>query len=86
MSDLTSRFEAAAARVLQVKSMDNTKKLQLYGLFKQAKLGDCNVDRPGMMSFDATAKYKWDAWNQNKGMSQEEAMEKYIQLVGPSST
>lgn len=67
MSDLTSRFEAAAARVLQVKSMvgsphrayhlfthihnsskDNTKKLQLYGLFKQAKLGDCNVDRPGM--------------------------------------
>lgn len=41
---------------------------------------------PQRMSFDATAKYKWDAWNQNKGMSQEEAMEKYIQLVGPSST
>jgi len=32
--------------------------------------------KPGMM--DIKAKYKWDAWNELKGLSKEKAMEKYL--------
>jgi acyl-CoA-binding protein len=30
---------------------------KFYGLFKQAKIGDVNIDRPGMLDF--TGKAKW---------------------------
>lgn len=42
--------------------------LQLYGLFKQASVGDNNTDKPGMLDFKGKA--KWEAWNKNKGKSQ----------------
>ncbi|KAL1917874.1 uncharacterized protein VTP21DRAFT_3708 [Calcarisporiella thermophila] len=45
--------------------------LKLYALFKQAA--------PGM--FDFKAKYKWNAWNDLKGMSKEDAQAEYIKLV-----
>ena len=53
--------------------------LELYGLFKQATVGDCNTDRPGM--FDLKGKAKWDAWNGKKGMSSEDAEGQYIAKV-----
>lgn len=53
--------------------------LQLYGLFKQATVGDVNTDRPGI--FALKDRYKWDAWEKNKGLSKEEAEAKYIELV-----
>jgi diazepam-binding inhibitor (GABA receptor modulating acyl-CoA-binding protein) len=52
---------------------------QLYGLYKQATVGDNNTDRPGAFNFKA--KYKWDAWDKLKGKSQEEAEQEYIALV-----
>ena len=45
----------------------------------QVTVGDCNTESPGM--FDFKGKYKWQAWNGKKGMSKEEAEEKYIKLV-----
>ena len=39
--------------------------LKLYGLYKQATVGDVNTDRPGMLDF--AGKAKWDAWSGNKG-------------------
>ena len=53
--------------------------LEVYALFKQASVGDCNTERPGMMDFKGKA--KWDAWNGKKGMSKEDAEAKYIALV-----
>ncbi|KAG0677779.1 acyl-CoA-binding protein (ACBP)/diazepam binding inhibitor (DBI)/endozepine (EP) [Pichia californica] len=53
--------------------------LQLYGLFKQATVGDNETTKPGV--FDFKGKYKWEAWNKLKGTSQEEAEAKYIALV-----
>lgn len=52
---------------------------QLYGLYKQATVGDNNTDRPGAFNFKA--KYKWDSWDKLKGKSQEEAEQEYIALV-----
>ncbi len=53
--------------------------LDLYGYFKQATVGDCNTDRPGM--FDLKGKAKWDVWNSHKGMSKEAAEQAYIEMV-----
>lgn len=46
----------------------------------QATVGDVTGDRPGMLSFEARAKY--DAWAKLAGMSKAEAMQAYIDLMG----
>lgn len=38
-------------------SLSDMQKLSLYGLFKQAKQGDCNTKRPGF--FSMTERAKW---------------------------
>ncbi|KAK7016317.1 acyl-CoA-binding protein [Favolaschia claudopus] len=50
--------------------------LFFYKYFKQAKIGDNNTTRPGMLDF--TGKAKWDAWDSVKGTSKEEAYAKYV--------
>jgi diazepam-binding inhibitor (GABA receptor modulator, acyl-CoA-binding protein) len=57
----------------------NEELLQLYGLYKQALLGDCLQSKPGM--FDVKGQFKWKAWKDNKGMTQEDATQKYLDLV-----
>ena len=54
--------------------------LKLYGLFKQATKGDPTDKRPGMTKIRERAKF--DAWAANKGTSKDDAMQKYIDLVG----
>ena len=55
------------------------KKSDIYGLFKQATVGDINTERPGMLDFKGKA--KWDAWSSKKGITQEEAKQAYIDLI-----
>ncbi|MVU81729.1 acyl-CoA-binding protein [Nocardia sp. ET3-3] len=57
----------------------NDRLLQLYSHFKQATVGDNTTDSPGM--FDFTAKAKWHAWNDLKGMSKEAATTEYIRIA-----
>lgn len=40
---------------------------------------DSTIGKPGM--FDLKGKAKWNAWNEKKGMSQDESKEKYIAYV-----
>lgn len=79
MGDLKAEFEAAAEAVKQLKSVSQADQLVIYGLFKQANMGDVTGARPGM--FDPKGKAKWDAWDANKGMSSEDAMKAYIAKV-----
>ncbi|HOJ67237.1 MAG TPA: acyl-CoA-binding protein [Candidatus Hydrogenedentes bacterium] len=80
MSDLDARFQQASVEVTQLsQAPDNLAKLKLYALYKQATVGDCTGDRPGMLDFVGRAKY--DAWKELAGMSLDEAKEKYIALV-----
>lgn len=37
------------------------------------------ADKPGML--DLKGKAKWNTWNEKKGMSQDEAKEKYVAFV-----
>nr|GMD74355.1 acyl-CoA-binding protein [Ipomoea batatas]GMD76088.1 acyl-CoA-binding protein [Ipomoea batatas]GMD82018.1 acyl-CoA-binding protein [Ipomoea batatas] len=57
----------------------NDDKLILYGLFKQATVGNVNTSRPGM--FNMRDRAKWDAWKAIDGKTQEEAMNDYITKV-----
>ncbi|XP_039535374.1 acyl-CoA-binding domain-containing protein 7 [Pimephales promelas] len=77
---LKAEFEQYAEDIKRVKTRPTDKELgDLYGLYKQANVGDINFDRPGF--FELTAKAKWDAWNSRKGMSQEDAMNAYISVA-----
>ncbi len=80
MSDIKKRFEAAAQSVKKLKEdPGNDAKLQLYALYKQGTEGDVQGKRPGFTDMIGRAKY--DAWAKAKGLSEAEAMKKYIDLV-----
>ena len=72
-------FEQAAEQAKELKGLSNEQMLEIYALFKQGNVGDCNTSRPGM--FDMKGKAKWDAWDAKKGMSQEDAKAKYVALI-----
>lgn len=57
----------------------NDELLVIYGLFKQATVGDIQGDRPGM--FDPKGRAKWDAWKKNEGMDQNDAKQEYIKYA-----
>jgi acyl-CoA-binding protein len=57
----------------------NEELLKLYSYYKQATGGDITGDKPSGFDFKAIAKYS--AWEKLKGMTSQEAMQKYIDLV-----
>jgi acyl-CoA-binding protein len=80
MSDLMTRFQAASAEVQKLpRKPDNDTLLKLYALYKQATAGDVSGKRPGFTDFVGRAKF--DAWAKIKGMSVDDAMQAYIDLV-----
>jgi len=80
VSDLKERFEQASVRVKELDERpDNDTLLKLYALYKQGSEGDVSGERPGFFDFVGVAKY--EAWEKLRGMSSEEAMKRYIELV-----
>jgi acyl-CoA-binding protein len=78
--DLKEKFQAATARSKEfTKRPSNEELLQLYALYKQSMDGDAVGDRPGGFDFKAIAKF--DAWEELKGKSKDDAMNEYISLV-----
>lgn len=77
---LEQDFEAAAERVQALSQRpDNQTLLDLYALYKQGTDGDVSGKRPSRLKVKARAKY--DAWNERSGLSREEAMQQYVDLV-----
>ncbi|MGM9490989.1 acyl-CoA-binding protein [Ideonella sp. YS5] len=80
MADLKARFETAVADSKQLpEKPDNMTLLKIYALYKQATAGDVEGKRPGFT--DMVGRAKWDAWNEIKGQSADEAMQGYIDLI-----
>ncbi|MFN8577433.1 MAG: acyl-CoA-binding protein [Candidatus Sericytochromatia bacterium] len=77
--DLAKQFEDAKGRSTSLPSQSNDTKLQIYSLYKQATEGDVTGSRPGM--FDMVGGAKYDAWSTRKGMSKEDAMQAYVDLI-----
>jgi len=81
MSDLQAAFESAVAGSKELSERpDNATLLKLYGLYKQATVGDNTEKKPGFG--DMVGRAKWDAWNALMGTSTEEAKQQYIDLIG----
>jgi diazepam-binding inhibitor (GABA receptor modulator, acyl-CoA-binding protein) len=80
MSTLNEQFEQAVADSKQLSERpDNMTMLKLYALYKQASSGDVDGKRPGFS--DMVGRAKWDAWNELKGQTADEARQAYIDLV-----
>jgi acyl-CoA-binding protein len=77
---LQEEFEKAAALTKEfTQRPSNEELLELYALYKQATEGDVSGERPGGFEFKAIAKF--DAWEELKGRTKEQAMQEYITLV-----
>jgi len=84
MSDLKAAFDKAMADSKNLSERpDNATLLKLYALYKQGSQGDNTEKKPGFG--DMVARAKWDAWSKLKGVSQEAAMQQYIDLIGELS-
>ena len=80
MSDLKANFEQAVADSKNLSERpDNQTLLKLYALYKQATTGDVEGKRPGFT--DMVGRAKWDAWNELKGTSKDDAMKQYVSLI-----
>ena len=80
MADLKAKFEKAAEDVKKLSERpDNDTLLKLYALYKQGSEGDVSGAKPGFFDFVGTAKY--EAWAKLRGISEEQAMQRYIALV-----
>lgn len=84
MTDLQTQFNEAVEKVRSAPEdgefkPSNEYKLRMYALYRQATNGDVAGKRPGMLNVIERAKY--DAWADTKGMSQDDAMQAYIDEV-----
>ena len=80
MSTLNEQFEQAVADSKNLPERpDNMTMLKLYALYKQGSTGDADGKRPGFT--DMVGRAKWDAWNELKGQSADEAKQAYVDLV-----
>ncbi|MCU0322981.1 MAG: acyl-CoA-binding protein [Chitinophagaceae bacterium] len=79
--ELQEIFQQAVAnsKLLSAKP-DNETLLKLYSLYKQATEGDNNESGPAN-PFDFVAKFKHEAWAKLKGLTQNDAMQQYVDLV-----
>ena len=72
-------FEKASKHVKTLTNVSEDNMLKLYGLYKQALNGPCNISKPAFWDF--TGKAKWQSWKSLGDISPEESKEKYIDLV-----
>lgn len=77
---LQTDFDAAMATSKNLPERpDNMTLLKLYALFKQGSNGDADGKRPGMT--DMIGRAKWDAWKAQEGVSKDDAMQQYVDLI-----
>jgi acyl-CoA-binding protein len=77
---LDELFDKASIDVKTLNSKpDNATLGELYALYKQATEGDASGKRPGITK--VAERFKFDAWNRKKGMTQDNAKEAYISKV-----
>ena len=76
-SDLNKTFQEKTVEISKSNfNVSDDDKLLLYGVYKQATVGDINIPEPWKIFITDYA--KWHAWNTNKNMLSNEAKNKYI--------
>lgn len=77
--NIKTEFDDAVQRANNLPNQPPEILLEMYGLYKQALVGDVTGKKPGRVKLKA--RYKYEAWASRKGMSKEEAMKAYIELI-----
>tara|TARA_Y100000992_G_C20808903_1_gene279348 strand:- start:89 stop:373 length:285 start_codon:yes stop_codon:yes gene_type:complete len=79
-NNLDNQFNTSCGLIKMCPSRPSDKDLlYLYGMYKQAKLGDCNIKEPFKLNFEEHS--KWTAWKQNAGIEKSVAKAFYISKV-----
>ncbi len=79
-TDTQDNFIEAVNQIHLLKIKPTNKELlTLYGLYKQATIGNNRTTRPGI--FDLKTKAKWGAWKSYNGKSKNWAKDQYIEFV-----
>lgn len=74
------QFEAIAEQVRTLSQTPKNEELSiLYGLYKQATVGNNRTPVPSI--FDPKAKVKWDAWSKQGGKGRSAARREYIEFA-----
>ena len=80
MANLEAAFDNAVADSKSLREKpDNMTLLKIYALYKQATAGDVEGERPGFT--DMVGRAKWDAWNELRGKSSDDAKQEYVDLI-----
>jgi len=80
-SSIQDKFEKAAVEIMRLPSLPNRDvMIKVYGLYKQATVGDINIGKPKLVS-DLKTKAKYKSWKKRRGTSKEDAMKEYIALI-----
>tara|TARA_Y200000002_G_C22647817_1_gene649946 strand:+ start:454 stop:732 length:279 start_codon:yes stop_codon:yes gene_type:complete len=74
--EIEKLFITQSENVKNAKSVSDEDKLYLYKYYKQATVGNINIDQPGF--FDFTGKAKYNAWKSVEDTSILISMKKYI--------
>lgn len=74
--ELKSLFDKQSEEVKNADSATDEDKLYLYKYYKQATIGNVNIEEPGF--FDFTGKAKYNAWKSVEDTSTTISMKKYI--------
>lgn len=84
-------FALLSKRMSDLKGLSNEEMLELYALYKQATVGDCNTSKivDGTLfdnglekpTFSSTGAAKWTYWNKLKGLPQNKAKQFYIERM-----
>lgn len=78
--ELSEMFERAADHLKSIiGKLEAGHLLELYGFYKQATVGPCNIPKPRW--YEVQAKQKWEAWQALGDMTHETAMKNYVQLI-----
>lgn len=78
---LKEQFEEAVSQSKELTERpSNETLLAIYSLYKQATEGDA-PEKGEYGMFDFVGKAKHEAWAQRKGMSADDAMKEYINLI-----
>ena len=78
--EINSAFTMACNLVKTItNTLNNSDLLELYGYYKQATQGDCNIQQPSYINFKEYK--KWEAWKSQHGKNETDMKVLYIQKV-----
>lgn len=76
----SKEFNDAVSIVKQLLQIpNNLELLYLYKYYKQATIGDINIEKPSMLNLNELT--KWKVWDSIKGTSKYDSEVKYIKFV-----